>query len=96
MTVPIIVVMTKFDLYVAGLMRPFRMKKISYQFAEDDFNKKYGQQLAKNGITKGLIPHVLVSSMFISEVTSSALTSFRNPVRHLSTASPDHKAEYTY
>ena len=96
MTVPIIVVITKFDLYVAGLQRRFMKKKISYQSAEEDFNKKYGPQFGKNSITKGLIPHVLVSSMFISEVISSALTSCRNPVRYLSTASPDHKGEYTH
>jgi hypothetical protein len=96
MTVPVIIVITKFDLYVADLMRHFGMKKnIGYQSAEDDFIEKYGPQLGKNGITKGLIPHVLVSSMFISEVTSSALTSCSNADRHLSTASPDHKGEYT-
>ncbi|KAF8716708.1 hypothetical protein AX14_012230 [Amanita brunnescens Koide BX004] len=59
--VPIIVVITKFDLYVAGLQRRFMKKKISYQSAEEDFNKKYGPQFGKNSITKGLIPHVLVS-----------------------------------
>ncbi|KAF8711487.1 hypothetical protein AX14_013264 [Amanita brunnescens Koide BX004] len=58
--VPIIVVITKFDHYVLRLSR-FGMKTISYQSAEDEFNKKYGPQFSKNGITKGLIPHILVS-----------------------------------
>lgn len=62
MTVPIIIVITKFDLYVVGLQRRAGMKnKISYQSAEDDFKKNFGHIFNK---TQG--QYTLVSSMFMS------------------------------
>ena len=77
-TVPIVVVITKFDLYLAGMQRRLRYKS-TYQMAEDDFKKKYGHKFSKNNISTTQIPYALVSSMFIpgSEVTSSPLTSCR-------------------
>ena len=77
-TVPIVVVITKFDLYLAGMQRRLRNKS-TYQMAEDDFKKKYGHKFSKNNINTTQIPYALVSSMFIpgSEVTSYPLTSCR-------------------
>ena len=74
-TVPIVVVITKFDLYVAGMQR--RLRKGTYQMAEEDFKKKYGHKFSKSDISTTEIPYALVSSMFIPEITSSALTSCR-------------------
>ena len=68
MTVPIIVVFTKFDLYVAGLQRRSGTKdKISYQFAEDDFKKELDHTFYKS-MSEGQIPYALVSSMFLSRL----------------------------
>ena len=74
-TVPIVVVITKFDLYVAGMQRHSRNKS-TYQTAEEDFKKKYGHKFSKN-MSATQILYALVSSMFIPEITSSALTSCR-------------------
>ena len=55
---------TKFDLYLAGMQRRLRNKS-TYQMAEDDFKKKYGHKFSKNNISTTQIPYALVSSMFI-------------------------------
>jgi hypothetical protein len=96
MTVPIIVVVTKFDLYVAGLQRRSgTMTKISYQSAEDDFKKEFDQTFDKS-MSEGQIPYALVSSMFFVKAAPSLLTSCRKTGRLLSTASQNHKGEHTY
>lgn len=65
MTVPMIIVVTKFDLYVAGLQRRSGTKtKISYQLAEDDFKKEFDHTFDKKSMSEGQIPYALVSSMF--------------------------------
>ena len=69
MTVPIIVVFTKFDLYVAGLQRRSgTTDKISFQTAEDDFKKEFDHNFDKKSMSEGQIPYALVSSMFLSRL----------------------------
>ena len=75
MTVPMIIVVTKFDLYVAGLQRRSGTKtKISYQLAEDDFKKEFDHTFDKKSMSEGQIPYALVSSMFFFEDAPSLLT----------------------
>lgn len=69
MTVPIIVVITKFDLYVASLQRRSGTEtKISYQSAEDNFKKEFDLTFDKKSMSEGQIPYALVSSMFLSRL----------------------------
>lgn len=68
-TVPIIVVVTKFDLYIADMQRRAGMKnKISYKSAEDDFRKEFGHTFDKNSASQGQIRYALVSSTFMSRL----------------------------
>ena len=78
MTVPIILVVTKFDLYVAGLQRRSGTKtKISYQSAEDDFKKEFDHTFDKKSKIEEQIPYALVSSMFFVKAAPFLLTSCR-------------------
>ncbi len=72
-TVPIIVVMTKFDLYIAWLSRRGKLKgpNIS-QEAVQLFKQMYGHRFEMVGVSQDRpIPYTLVSSMFTSEITPS-------------------------
>jgi hypothetical protein len=65
-TVPIIVVITKYDLYVASLRRRTGMEDtISYRSAEVIFKQTFGHKFDNNNISRGQIPYALVSGMFM-------------------------------
>ena len=79
-TVPIIVVFTKFDLFLAGLSRRSRGKeKISMDLAEKKFRDEHGVafERATQNIS-GKIPYATVSSMFTLGDVSFVLTSSRS------------------
>ena len=79
--VPIIIVYTQFDLFVAGLSRPKNgQPKVDYsqEAAEKHFHEKYGQQFqtsTRNIDGPNQIPYTFVSGTFASQITSPALTS---------------------
>ena len=76
-TVPIIVVFTKFDLFVAMLDNDAMQKgKSSQELAEREFRKRYSQVYESS--TKGVpgqIPYALVASESTFGVTMSPLIS---------------------
>ena len=81
-TVPIIVVITKIDLYIAWLSRRGRLKGPDmYQAAEQLFKQTFGHKFEKGGVSQDRpIPYALVSSsMFASDVAPLPLTSCRIP-----------------
>jgi hypothetical protein len=76
--VPIIVVFTKFDLFVASLSRRSAGRgKISLEFAETRFQNEHGQAFEK--AISGKIPYTTVASTFSSEDALFALISPRSP-----------------
>jgi hypothetical protein len=81
MIVPIIIVYTQFDLFVAGLSGPKSgQPKVDYsqEAAEKHFHEKYGQVFQTS---TGQIPYTVVSGMFASQIASSALTfSFKSRI----------------
>lgn len=81
-SVPIIVVITKFDLYITGLSKRGKLKgpNIS-QAAEEMFEQTFGHKF-KGGMSQDRpIPYALVSSMSASDgVASLPLTSCRMAV----------------
>ena len=76
-TVPVIVVFTKFDLFVASLAKWGGKKgKINLEFAEKRFKSKHGQAFEKATHNMlGKISYTTVASTFISEDFSLALMS---------------------
>jgi hypothetical protein len=77
-TVPIIVVITQFDLYIKGLTRRKRLNLNISQPADQTFKQTFGHKFDKGGVSRDRpIPYALVSSMFASEVAPSALTMYR-------------------
>ena len=77
-TVPIVVVITKFDLYIAGLSKRGKLKgpNIS-QAAEQMFEQTFGHKFKKGVSQDRPIPYALVSSMFASDVAPLPLMSCR-------------------
>jgi hypothetical protein len=73
-TVPIIVVFTKFDLFVASLARRSKGKdKINVEFAEERFKREHGRAFEKaTHDILGKIPYTTVASTFTSEDASFA------------------------
>ena len=71
-TVPIIVVFTKFDLFVASLSRRSAGRgKISLEVAETRFQSEHGQAFEKaTHNLSGKIPYTTVASTFLSEDAS--------------------------
>lgn len=75
--VPIIVVFTKFDLFVENLNGQCRDKdKISLEFAERKFREEHSHAFEKwmNSISSQ-IPYIVTASMFVSSDVSLVLTS---------------------
>ena len=75
-TVPIIVVITKFDLYIVGLSKRGRLKgpNIS-QAAEQMFMQTFGHKFEKGGVGQDRpMPYALVSSMSTFDVAPLVLT----------------------
>ena len=66
--VPIIIVFTKFDLFITRLgEESVRKEKTSQEFAEREFKERYGQMFEKlTGDISGKIPYALVASKFVS------------------------------
>ncbi len=79
-TVPIIVVFTKFDLFIAALSRRSRGKeKISMDVAEKKFRDEHGVAFEKTTQNiSGKIPYTTVASMFTSGGVSFVLISSRS------------------
>ena len=75
--VPIIVVITKIDLYIAGLSKRGKLKGPNIpQAAEQMFKQTFGHKFGKAGVGQDRpVPYALVSSsMSASDVTPFALT----------------------
>lgn len=73
-SVPIIVVVTKFDLFLAGLAKRGKVKGL--QLAEQTFKHMFGHKFDKfEASLDRRIPYALVSSKFVAGITSPALTS---------------------
>lgn len=75
--VPIIVVYTKFDLFIVNLRRNKNgvgKSDSNPETAEQFFNEKYGQTFESSTKDVGQIPYTVASSRFTLQVTSSALT----------------------
>ena len=90
---PIIVVITKFDLYVAELSKQGNLKgqNISWQAAEEMFKQTFGHKFEKAGMSQDRpVPYALVSSMSASDVAPLPLTSCRFAISYLPTAGPNH------
>ena len=76
--VPVIVVITQFDLYIKGSTRRKRLNLNISQSVDQTFKQSFGHKFDKGGVSRDHpIPYVLVSSMFASEVSPSALTMCR-------------------
>ena len=98
---PIIVVYTKFDLFMASNQR--KCKGIvgkggsSLESAEKHFYDMYGQLFAKSTENiEGQIPYTIVSSAFVSPVVYYSSTSpSRIPALNLATTRRNNKAKYT-
>ncbi len=78
-SVPIIVVITKFDLYIAGLSKRGKLKgpNIS-EAAEQLFKQTFGHKFEKGGVSQDRpIPYALVASMSASDVALLPLMSCR-------------------
>ena len=76
-TVPIVVVITKFDLYIVGLSR---RGKIKSQTAEQTFQQTFGHKFEKGGVGQDRsIPYALVSSsMSASDVGPASIDVTQN------------------
>ena len=97
-TVPIIVVFTKFDLFVASLSRRSAGRgKISLDVAETRFQNEHGQAFEKaTHNIAGKIPYTTVASTFSSEDASSALISPRSlNAWYITAACRNYDAKYS-
>ena len=74
---PIIVVFTKFDLFVASLARRSAGRKVNLEVAETRFKSEHGQAFEKatNNLS-GRIPYTTVASTFTSGDAPFAFISF--------------------
>ncbi len=83
--VPIIVVYTKFDLFIVNLRRNKNgagKSDTTQEAAEKHFNEKYGQSFAlstKDVWGPGQIPYTVASSTYVLQVVRLALTSPCSP-----------------
>ena len=70
--VPIVVVFTKFDLFVAKLEKNAGEGKIDLELAEENFKERYGEVFQRSTmITAGEIPYALVTCTFAHKIASS-------------------------
>ena len=71
--VPIVVVVTEFDLFVAELEKKSAgAGKIDLELAEENFKERYGEVFQRSTkITAGQIPYALVTSTSAHEFVSS-------------------------
>jgi hypothetical protein len=71
--VPIVVVVTKFDLFVAKLENGSSGKgEINLELAEEKFKERYDEVFQRSTmINADQIPYVLVTSTFTHEIASS-------------------------
>lgn len=70
--VPIVVVFTKFDLFVAKLEKNAGEGQIGLESAEENFKEGYGAMFQRSTmIAAGQITYGLVSSTFFHEIASS-------------------------
>lgn len=91
-TVPIIVVITKFDLFIKGMSIRGKLKgPNTSQAAAQTFKLMFGHRFEKGGISLDLpIPYALVSSMFAPDITPSALTMCSIYTRNLAASSENY------